>query len=541
MTGIGAGWTAPGWRTARSVGSDPWASGSAGVQLGGLGAAAISSSGGVSIDGLEWMGARVYDPAARGFLSVDPLESVAASGTTGNPYAFAGNDPLHSVDPTGLRPVTDAELQTYRDSNGVGGMLKSAASATGQWFKNNWEYVAGGAMVVAGGVLIATGVGGPAGMMLVSAGADTIIQKATTGEVNWGQVAVSGASGAIGFGAGGLLAKTALSTGAKEVVANVAEGVVSNGAGYMVGPGPHTPAGLLKSSTIGAVTSVGPVRGGAAVGDLESGATRMLNRTEEAVTGCFVAGTQVLMGDGSSKAIEDVRKGDEVVAADPSTGETHAREVVETFVHEDIPTWRVETTDGAVVSTSEHPFFVQGKGWVPVRELMPGDALVDAKGSEVSVVAVSPTGEGATVYNFHVDELHVYHVQSNEAWIRVHNVCPRGYDLRGVDPMSVVPGHAEVRELTPHPGAGSQYGLEFKWQHESGVTARMRIHGPDGTAPPGSNSASGETYRVQIGKQYQDEAGNLHHAQSHNPNSPYYDPSAANATHIPWPSQYPGL
>ena len=56
-------------------------------------------------------------------------------------------------------------------------------------------------MVIAGGVLIATGVGGPAGMMLIGAGADTIIQKATTGQVNWGEVAVSGAIGAVGGGA----------------------------------------------------------------------------------------------------------------------------------------------------------------------------------------------------------------------------------------------------------------------------------------------------------------------------------------------------
>ena len=49
---------------------------------------------------------------------------------------------------------------------------------------------------------------------------------------------------------------------------------------------------------------------------------------------------------------------------------------------------------------------------------------------------------------------------------------------------------------------------------------RMRIHGPDGTAPPGSNSASGETYRVQIGKRYQDEAGNPYHPKVHNPRSP---------------------
>ncbi|MBK0869027.1 hypothetical protein INP57_19655 [Saccharopolyspora sp. HNM0986] len=95
--------------------------------------------------------------------------------------------------------------------------------------------------------------------------------------------------------------------------------------------------------------------------------------------------------------------------------------------------------------------------------------------------------------------------------------------------------------MWPHPNGGSQYGLEFKWKSEAGKTVRLRIHGPDGTAPPGSNSAIGETYRLQIGKRYQDEAGNLHPAQVHNPDSPNFDPAAANATHIPWPAEFPGL
>jgi RHS repeat-associated protein len=116
-----------------------------------------------------------------------------------------------------------------------------------------------------------------------------------------------------------------------------------------------------------------------------------------------------------------------------------------------------------------------------------------------------------------------------------------GYDLRGKDPMSIVPDGASVRELTPHPSGGSQYGLEFKWKNDGGQTVRLRIHGPDGTAPAGSNSAIGETYRVQIGRKYQDEAGNLFHHQVHNPLSPNFDPSAANATHIPWPIEFPGL
>ncbi len=52
-------------------------------------------------------------------------------------------------------------------------------------------------MVIAGGVLMATGVGGPVGLALVGAGLDTVIQKATTGSVNWGQVALTGAVGVV--------------------------------------------------------------------------------------------------------------------------------------------------------------------------------------------------------------------------------------------------------------------------------------------------------------------------------------------------------
>ncbi|OLZ68345.1 hypothetical protein AVW11_12735 [Streptomyces amritsarensis] len=68
--------------------------------------------------------------------------------------------------------------------------------------------------------------------------------------------------------------------------------------------------------------------------------------------------------------------------------------------------------------------------------------------------------------------------------------------------MSIVPDDAGVRELTPHSNGGSQYGLEFTWKNNAMKTVRLRIRGPDGTAPPGSNSATGETYRVQIGRQY---------------------------------------
>ncbi len=243
--GAGSEWTTPGWRQSRSNGDDPWDLGSAQDVDG----PALGASGELTVAGLEWMGRRVYDAESRGFLSVDPWEPVTGAAWSGNPYAFAGNDPMHALDPAGLSPMTDADLQAYLSENA------GAFAAAADWTRNNWEYLAGGAMVVAGGVLIATGVGGPAGLMLVSAGADTIIQKATTGGVNWGQVAISGAFGA--WGGAAAAARMGVTGAARQavvggVLADGTSGAVMGGYSYATSGQPLTPAGLVRATASGA-------------------------------------------------------------------------------------------------------------------------------------------------------------------------------------------------------------------------------------------------------------------------------------------------
>ncbi|WP_078946124.1 putative T7SS-secreted protein [Streptomyces exfoliatus] len=115
-----------------------------------------------------------------------------------------------------------------------------------------------------------------------------------------------------------------------------------------------------------------------------------------------------------------------------------------------------------------------------------------------------------------------------------------GWDLRERNPLDVVPEDAEMRQLTPDSNGGAQKGIEYKWTDPvTGNTARLRVHDADGTAPPGSNAANGDVYRISIGGRYQDEAGTLYHRNVHKSASPHYDPDAANDTHIPWPSAYP--
>lgn len=264
------GWATPGWRDGRATSTDPWQlpalpePGSAAFQLSPTGDLLIGGHGTTGpLEPLEWLTNRVYDPSTRSFCSVDTLAPTTGAAWAANPYSYAGNDPVHALDPLGLHPVTDAELRAYNANNG--GLLADA----GHWLKNNWEYVAGAAAIVGGGILIATGVGGPAGMMLISAGADTIIQKATTGHVNWGEVAVSGVLGGVtGPGAG--LAEKAGLAGWKAAAAAGAidgswQGGAASGAGYLMGPGPHTVSGFLETSGMGTLTGAG---GGAVTGPL---------------------------------------------------------------------------------------------------------------------------------------------------------------------------------------------------------------------------------------------------------------------------------
>jgi len=77
----------------------------------------------------------------------------------GNPYSYAGNVPLHALDPLGLRPATDADLDAYAHAHAHQG----ASAAAGEWWGDNWEYVAAGVVIAADVALMFTGVGGPLG------------------------------------------------------------------------------------------------------------------------------------------------------------------------------------------------------------------------------------------------------------------------------------------------------------------------------------------------------------------------------------------
>ncbi|MER6391230.1 polymorphic toxin-type HINT domain-containing protein [Streptomyces sp. NPDC001523] len=142
---------------------------------------------------------------------------------------------------------------------------------------------------------------------------------------------------------------------------------------------------------------------------------------------CFLAGTDVLMADGTTKNIEDVEPGDEVKATDPETGESGSRQVTRLIITEDdksFNTLSIATEEGIeeLTATHEHPFWSpSAHAWVEARNLTPGATLLTDDGTTVIVTANKPYTQHATTYNLTVDDLHTYYVLAGETPVLVHN------------------------------------------------------------------------------------------------------------------------
>ena len=143
--------------------------------------------------GFEVLGARVVDSRVARFTAPDPLAAPVGAGWGADPFSLVGGNPVSLVDPWGLSPVSVEEFEKQARPSGIAG-----------WVRNNWEYVAGGAMVIAGAVIGAVGAGlgplggaafGAASGALMGAGMSVIEDKAKGKPVDWskaGREAVKG-------------------------------------------------------------------------------------------------------------------------------------------------------------------------------------------------------------------------------------------------------------------------------------------------------------------------------------------------------------
>jgi hypothetical protein len=77
--------------------------------------------------------------------------------------------------------------------------------------------------------------------------------------------------------------------------------------------------------------------------------------------------------------------------------------------------------DEVIETTDNHPFWVEGKGWIFADELEVGDKLQKADGSNLTIDKVEfvKLDKPVTVYNFTVADFHTYYVTDIGIW--VHN------------------------------------------------------------------------------------------------------------------------
>ncbi|GAB2884979.1 hypothetical protein GCM10027074_61920 [Streptomyces deserti] len=154
----------------------------------------------------------------------------------------------------------------------------------------------------------------------------------------------------------------------------------------------------------------------------------------------FAPGTEVLMADGTTKPIEDVKVGDKVAASDVETDDTQTRTVTRTIKGDGtkhLVTITVDTDGRAggktstLTATDGHPFWVPDVGrWVDAGNLKPGQWLSTGSGSWIQVTAVKARTAKATVHNLTVEGLHTYYVLAGTTPTLVHN-CASGVNAAG--------------------------------------------------------------------------------------------------------------
>ncbi|MFE3410905.1 polymorphic toxin-type HINT domain-containing protein [Streptomyces mirabilis] len=142
----------------------------------------------------------------------------------------------------------------------------------------------------------------------------------------------------------------------------------------------------------------------------------------------FVAGTDVMMADGSLRDIEDVTAGDQVLNAQPGATAserhrvdlTHRTTTDTRFTDLTVSTWSGRRT---ITGTSNHPFYDLTTGsWTEAGQLTAGHRLQTLAQGTVTVLDVDTYSKPQVTYDLTVEGVHTYFVMAGAAPVLVHNI-----------------------------------------------------------------------------------------------------------------------
>ncbi|MFE7526947.1 polymorphic toxin-type HINT domain-containing protein [Kitasatospora sp. NPDC057542] len=334
--------------------------------------------------GLTNLGARQYDPVHGRFISPDPILD-PANPQQWNGYAYSNNDPINASDPSGLflgfncktcdnivNKVKDVAsgawhetVQTYNElAEGTARLLGDDKMA------DNFRYQRENPNSPLNLTTIVSEIGGPL---------DGPHSK-------WYQL-------------GRWFAKT-------------------------FGP-------FLPLPTPGGLAGSAAIHGGEAIakrpGAVKNIVSKLVSKIRPKSGPCsFAATTPVLMADGSTREIAEIKPGDQVEAGDPQTGETSGHAVTATWKHDDDDLVDVIVQSGdseeVIHTTFGHSFWdATTQKWTPAGSLQSGHSLKTESGQDANVVSVREAAGQQVMYNLTVEDLHTYYVLAGNAPVLVHN------------------------------------------------------------------------------------------------------------------------
>ncbi|MFE9799156.1 ricin-type beta-trefoil lectin domain protein [Streptomyces goshikiensis] len=395
---------------------------------------------------LTHIGAREYEPATGRFISVDPIIDITDP-LQMNGYTYAVGNPITNSDPTGLRADNCAFVSNCIANGGQivePGSSKPETPPDDPQPQSNSKQKSSPKPTSKKCSFFSSCTFKKAvksSKNFINEHKVAIVSIAT--EVVVGTACVA-AAGAAGVATGGIGFAAAAGCGA---LAGAAGAAVSN---LMDPKADHSVMGVLKDVAVGAVAGgaggalgavAGPAlaAGGKAAGKaMGKGLGKVSPKGGCPVPNSFAAGSLVLMADGTSQPIEELEPGDRVLATDPESGETVAKEVTATIQGEGVKNLveiTVDTDTDAdagtspelITATDRHPFWVPALNkWVDATDLQPGQWLQTSAGTHVQITALKRwTSLGTTVHNLTVEGLHTYYVLAGATPVLVHN-CPTG-------------------------------------------------------------------------------------------------------------------
>ncbi len=220
---------------------------------------------------------------------------------------------------------------------------------------------------------------------------------------------------------------------------------------------------------------------------------------------CFIAGTTILTATGLVE-IEKLAAGDKVISTNPDTLETAEKTVLETYVRQVDKLVHITINGEKIVTTDNHPFYVQGRGFIEAGSLLVGDKLISVNGEDLTIedYYIKLTKEPVSVYNFQVEDFHTYHVGNNI--ILVHNAGSNYAEtpLPNFDKAEINPKKLTDYALNPdHPVGGNKArvfksALGYDKNNAGELIEQIYSKLPESEAVMGKLDQYGQRYTVDM-------------------------------------------